>query len=288
MSRFSPEFFPILRLPIARGRAFRDDEARSAARVAIVSEATANTFWPGEDPIGKTITIERANERPIDELPDYASVTVIGTVRDIVTGMMIAGRDANHVYLPMARDNVHATAILVRGRTDRELGPEALQELFSRVVPDPQVFEVLPLGDVRALQMYPLLAASWIGSLLGAVALALSMSGLYGVLTYAFSLRRKEIGIRMALGASGRAVVGLVLRQSMRLAGIGAAIGVLVTAGVLMALNAAIRLQTISLLDVGPFAAGLALIIAATALAAYQPARRATRLDPSVTLRTDG
>src|SRR5262249_44038530 len=89
----SPEFFPLLRIPGAVGRSFRNDEARAAAPVAIVSRATADAFWPGEDPIGKTIRIERAEGRPVDELPGYATVTVVGTVRDIVTGMMVTGRD---------------------------------------------------------------------------------------------------------------------------------------------------------------------------------------------------
>jgi predicted permease len=283
----SPEFFPLLRIPIAQGRAFRPDEARSAARVAIVSAATARAFWPGQDPIGKTIRIERRDGRPVDELPEYSEVTVIGTVRDILTGMMIAGRDAGHIYLPMTAADVHATAILLRGRTDRDLDAEAFQAIFRQVVPDPQVFEVLPLGEMRALQMYPLLAASWVGSLLGLVALALSVSGLYGVLTYTVSQRTKEIGIRMALGATARSVVRLVLQQSTRLAGIGALIGAVVTFAVMKVLNNAIRFDAISLLDLGSFAAGLVVVMTATIIAAYQPARRATRVDPSQTLRTD-
>jgi ABC-type antimicrobial peptide transport system permease subunit len=135
--------------------------------------------------------------------------------------------------------------------------------------------------------MYPLLAAAWVGALLGVVALLLSISGLYGVLTYALSQRRKEIGIRIALGATARAVVGLVLRQSMRLAGAGALIGATIAFAVLKMLNAAIRLQAINLVDIGAFAAGVALVVAATGLAAYHPARRATRVDPSQTLRSD-
>jgi putative ABC transport system permease protein len=119
------------------------------------------------------------------------------------------------------------------------------------------------------------------------VALALSVSGLYGVLTYAISQRRKEIGIRMALGATARAVATLVLRQSLRLAGIGAAIGAVVTFAVMGLLGSAIRLQQISLLDIGAFAVGVVVVLAATALAAYQPARRATRIDPSQALRSD-
>jgi ABC-type antimicrobial peptide transport system permease subunit len=126
-----------------------------------------------------------------------------------------------------------------------------------------------------------------VGSLLGAVALVLSVSGLYGVLTYMLNQRTKEIGIRMALGATAGAVVRLVLRQSTRLAGIGALAGGVVAFAAMKALSAAITLRAVSLVDVTAFAAGVALVMAATALAAYQPARRATRIDPSHTLRAD-
>jgi len=283
----SPEFFPILGLPIIDGRGFRAGEAQSAARVAIVSASTAKAFWPGENPIGKTLRIERANGRPVEEVPEYPEVAIVGTVGDIVSGILITGHEPNHIYLPIDQSNIHATAILMRGRTEREPTPEALQDIFTRVASDPQIFEAIPLSEMRDLQMYPLLAASWVGSLLGAIALALSVSGLYGVLTYALSQRSKEIGIRMALGATARAVVGLVFRQCMRLAAVGTAIGAIIAFIALELLNAAIRLETISLVDTGAFAAGLVLILAATVLAAYQPARRATRIDPAQTLRAD-
>lgn len=283
----SPEFFPILKVPIEDGRGFRADEAQSAAHVAIVSEGTANAFWPAESPIGKTIRLERANGRPLDELPEYPEVTVIGTVPNIVSGLLITGHEPNHIYLPVTASNVHVKAILFRGRTDREPSAAAMQEIFRRVTPDP-MFELLPLTEMRDFQMYPLVAASWVGWLLGAIALALSVSGLYGVLTYALSQRTMEIGIRMALGATARAVVSLVLRQSMRLAAIGTLIGAIVALVALQLLNAAVELETISLVDVGAFAAGLIVVVAATVLAAYQPARRATRIDPARTLRADG
>jgi ABC-type antimicrobial peptide transport system permease subunit len=145
---------------------------------------------------------------------------------------------------------------MIRGRGDRPPDAFALQDLFRRVAPDPQVFEAIPLTDIRDLQMYPLLAASWVGVLLGAIALALSVSGLYGVLTYALSQRRREIGIRMALGATARAVMGLVIAQSMRLAAIGAGIGTIITIASLMLLKAAIPLKTITLLAVVHFSPG--------------------------------
>jgi predicted permease len=283
----SPEYFGLLRVSIVGGRGFFADEARTEARVVIVSEATAHRFWPGDDPIGKSIRIERPEGRPVDELPGYEEVTVIGVAPDLVSGLIIDGRDPGHIYFPTTATSAHAIAALVRGRTPQGLGPGALQELFRRVAPDPQVFEVLPLEEMRGLQIYPLKAASSVGFLLGALALILSVSGLYGVLTYMLSQRTREIGIRMALGATAAGVITLMVRQSARLATIGATIGLVIALASLQTLNAVIRLNTISLVDAAAFAGGIAAVVAAAALAVYQPARRATRIDPAAALRAE-
>ena len=163
-----------------------------------------------------------------------------------------------------------------------------LQAILRKAHPDPFVFEILPLDEMREAQMYPLRAASWIGSLLGAIALVLSVSGLYRVLTYTLSQRTREIGIRMALGATAATVVRMVMTQSARLAGAGAAVGLMVALGVMKVLDDLVTLQNVSVLDAGAFAMSLALVALATALAAYAPARRATRVEPSETLRAEG
>jgi predicted permease len=284
----SPAYFSVLRIPIARGRGFRQEEAIAAAPVAIVSDATAQTFWPGEDPIGQTLTVESANGRPVDDLPGYSRITVIGTVRDVVSGLLVDGTDTTHVYLPVSPSDDRAGALLVRGRTDRDLGPEVLQQLFRQAAPDPEAFEALPLDELHALQVYPLQAASWIGCLLAAVALILSVSGLYGVLTYTLNQRVKEIGIRIALGATSRMVVRLVMSQSARLAGIGAMIGLTAAYLAMRTLSTAIQLRQVSVLDLAAFAVGVIVIVAAAGLAAYHPARRAIRVSPAFTLRADG
>jgi predicted permease len=286
----SPAFFSMLRVPIDRGRVFTAAEARDAAPVAIVSDATALAFWPGEDAIGKTIRLDRTDrtdDRRLNDLPGYPVLTVIGTVRDMTTALLVAGHDRGHIYLPIARGNTQATAILVRGRGDRDLSPAALQEIFRRVAPEPQIFEALPLSDIRDLQTWPLLAASWVGALLAAIAFGLGMSGLYGVLTYALSDRQKEIGIRLALGASPRNVVTLVLRQGGKLAATGAAIGLTLALGGLGALASVVHLRNVTLVDAGAFAIGLVLVVVATLAATAQPALRASRVSPSETLRTD-
>ena len=155
-------------------------------------------------------------------------------------------------------------------------------------MPDPEAFEALPLGELHALQVYPLLAASWIGCMLAAVALILSVSGLYGVLTYTLNQRTKEIGIRIALGATSRIIVRLVMSQSARLAGIGAMIGLTAAYLAMRTLSTAIQLRQVSVLDLAAFAAGVIVIVAAAGFAAYHPARRAIRVSPAFTLRADG
>ena len=177
----SPEYFGILRIPMLGGRGFRADEEGAAARVAIVSAKTAKAFWPGESPVGKIIRIERPEGRPVDELPGYSELTVVGLARDVVSGIVFDGTDAGHIYLPIRSTDPKATAVLVRPRSQRDLTPDALQRIFRDVVPDPETFEAVPLEEMRATQVYPLRAASWVGSFLAAVALGLSLSGLYGV-----------------------------------------------------------------------------------------------------------
>ena len=283
----SPEYFVTLRIPIARGREFRTDEARSEARVAIVSEATARTLWPGQDPIGKTVRIASAIEQPDGEFAGYSEVTVVGIAGDVISGLVVDGPEPGHIYLPTSPGSRHAGSLLARARAPHDLAPEAMYQILRRAVVDPEIFEALPLEEVRRLQVYPFMAASWIGSFLGLVALGLSVSGLFGVLTYTLTQRSREIGIRIALGATAGAVVTMVMRQTAWLAGVGTLAGLGGALALLQLLRTAVRLPGMSLLDGPSFAAGLALITAAAAAAAYQPARRAARVDPAHTLRAD-
>jgi predicted permease len=282
----SPDYFATLRIPILRGRGFRVDEARMEARVAIVSRATAHAFWPGQDPIGKTVRIASA-QHPGDEFDGYSKLTIVGTAGDIISGLIVDGPEAGHIYLPTSPGDRHARALLARARSPRDLAPEPLQQIVKRAVANPEVFEALPLEEVRTLQVYPFMAASWIGSLLGVIALVLSISGLFGVLTYTVTQRHREIGIRIALGATAGAVAGLVMRQTAWLTGLGATVGLAGAFVLLRILGATVRLRAVSLLDGVAFGAGLAMVVAAAAIAAYHPARRAAHVDPALTLRAD-
>jgi ABC-type antimicrobial peptide transport system permease subunit len=159
--------------------------------------------------------------------------------------------------------------------------------MLLRVSPDPMAFDVLAVDEMVALQLFPLRVASWVGSLLSTIALALSISGLYGVLAYLFGQRIKEIGVRMALGANAAAVRRLVFRQAARLAAAGTAIGLIVAFGVMKLLSSFVHLDNVSVVDPVVFAASFVLICIGVTLASYGPARKAARVDPSTMLRTE-
>jgi hypothetical protein len=259
-----------------------------AARVALVSEATARSFWPDADPIGQTIAIEPPREmQRQDVLDGYSRVTVIGTVPDVVSGLMMEGTDATHIYLPMTAADPHASAVLIAPRASSDFRPDLLRESLRRTGVDPDLIEILSLDEMRQTQIYPMRAAAWVGALLGGMALMLSVMGLYGVLSYTLAQRTREIGIRMALGATASAVVALVMRQSARMAAMGVAIGLVLSFSALKALASVVQLRQVQLLDPLAFGAAVLVVAAATALAAYYPSRRATRIDPAQTLRAE-
>ena len=229
----SPEYFAALGVTIVQGRGFDAGEARAESHVAVISASAAQALWPGGNALGQTFRMWLPPEVPADAITrsDLFStkdveeksfdVVVIGVAADIANEMVYHGRHVPHLYMPTARAGSQARALLVRGRSAADVR-EAVQAILRDVDPNPLAFEALPVEEAIALQMYPLTVASWIGMLLSAVALALSVSGLYGVMTYGISHRMKEIGIRMALGASSRSIVRLVLSQSSRLVTIGA------------------------------------------------------------------
>jgi predicted permease len=283
----SPEYFETLRLPLLRGRSFRDEESRTEAHVAIVSAAAADAFWPGVDPIGRTLRVVPPAGGAEDALAGYSDVVVIGVAQDVMSGLVFDGRDPSHLYLPTSAAGARTLTLLVRSRPTED-GSVALQEALRSIDPDPLAFETLTFDDVMAMQLFPLRAASLIGSLLGAVALALSVSGLSGMVSYSLSQRVREMGIRMALGATSSGVIVLVMRESARLVGCGATVGFVVAFAVMSVLRSIVVLQNVSFLDTVAFAGALALVIGTGAIAAFFPARRAARIEPALTLRAEG
>jgi predicted permease len=294
----SPEYFPILNIPIVHGRGFSNEESRTEASVAIISVAGARALWPGEEPIGQTIrlSIEPPTERVVaetvqmlrrvaDDDPRAISFTIVGVAKDVVSGFVYQGTDASHVYLPTSATGSRARALLVRRAAGTSM--DGLKAALQGVHNDLLSFDVLPVDEMVALQMFPLRAASWIGALLSAIALALSVSGLYGVLTYTFGQRTREIGIRIALGASARTISRLVFDYSLRLGGAGLLIGLVAGFIVMKVLSTFVRLDNVSVLDPAAFVLSVVVIAMALGIASVGPARRASRISPSEMLRDD-
>jgi putative ABC transport system permease protein len=202
-------------------------------------------------------------------------------VGNVVAGFYGERPDHPTVYEPGSVDRDLATLVVATG-SGSPLALAAIKRGLSPVDPGGSV-EIRTLDESVEVQLYPFRAAHWVASALGAIALLLTITGIYGVLAFVVALREKEIGIRLALGATRRAIVGLVVRQSIRLAMIG------VVAGALLALGASrfisSHLTMIPAFDALAFGAGMAIVLAAALAAAFVPSRQAANLDPLESLR---
>jgi putative ABC transport system permease protein len=253
--------------------------------VAIVSEATARRFWPGEDAVGKRLAIGRpgAGHFAGEEAPLCASCEVVGVVRD-VHGLQLHKPDDAFLYLPLPETRPGSVTLLVRtegdpasrlpslGRAVRSVGPglPAVAGVLDTMISFDPHFVVARMGGM-------------LSSLIGVLGLLLACLGVYGMVAYCAARRTQEIGIRVALGARRTQVLGLVMREGMRPVLAGVATGVVASAAVGRVLSA--MLFGLSSLDVVSFAGVSALLFAIALLATWLPARRAARVDPMVALR---
>jgi putative ABC transport system permease protein len=272
-----PGYFETLEIPIRSGRGFTTWDRDDAQRVAVVSEAVARHTWPGSDPIGRRIKLG-----PLDGRNEWH--TVVGVVGE--TRYRELAEPHPTLYLPV-RQFAGPVPMSVAVRTRGE--PAAVLPQIRTVLHDVHPRLVLAGGgSMRQLMAEPLARPRFAALLLtvfAAVTLLLAVVGIYGVLAFTVRQRTREIGVRLALGARAGQVRTLVIGQGLRLAVIGCVIGT-------VAALAAARTMRGMLYGVEPgdpltFGAVAALILLAAALACYLPARRASRVDPAVTLRTD-
>jgi putative ABC transport system permease protein len=282
----SPEYFSLMRIPLLQGRAYTPEEARSGAAVVVISQATAKRFWPGQPALGETLLIppKRPNDANSDRRPVFHSAQVIGITRDVASGFVGNGVDATCLYFPTTRSAFGNGALMVAARGDKDAGKRLIETALNSLGPD-AADQINPMDEVLATMIYPFRVAFWISGFLAGLALLLTVSGIYGVMSFLVSQRSKEIGIRMALGANSGTVVRMVMTQSMRMAGIGAAVGAAIA---LMAAPVfANELETLQPYDPMAFGLGAAVVIGASLGAALAPSRRAARIDPVVALRCD-
>jgi putative ABC transport system permease protein len=267
-----------LGLSMVRGRDFTDAEGTTRTQVAIVNQAMAKKFWPGEDAVGRRF-------RTTDD-HDGGWFTVIGVApdysRDVRDGSREVDPCAYVAYPANARANTGLT-MRVAGDPLLVAGParEAIRASDSTMA----VFQVSTMNEVKARSYWEYFLFGWMFSLFGGVALLLAAVGVYGVLSYSVEQRTQEIGVRMALGAGRGAVLKLIVLQGLRLAAAGVAIGIVGSYFV----TPVIRTQLFNVSPSDPLSfIGVSIFLTAIAfLASYVPARRAMAVDPLVALRAE-
>jgi predicted permease len=276
----TPGYFETIGIPLKRGRLFTGLDREGAPPVVLLTEAAVRQYFPNEDAIGKTITLGwgRGEGRP------NAGGEVVGIIGD-VKDAGLAEADPPQLYLPYAQVPVHSMSVVLK----TAVPPESVAEAARRAVY--AIDRDLPAANVRRLDQ--IVAASisqprfymTLLSIFAGVALALAAIGIFGVLSYAVAQRTREIGIRMALGARSGAVLGLVVRHALMLAGAGVAIGIV--AAYYLSRTLTSLLFAIEPGDPLTFAVVAGVLMAVALIASYVPAVRATRVDPIVALRAE-
>ena len=280
----SPGYFDVFGVPIVGGRNFTSAEARAGAGVAIVSESAARRWWPDGRAIGQPVRI--VPDTRVDRaarIRRHHTVQVVGVARDTPVDISDAGPVSVGLHLPIDPADTGAE-LAVRVAGEAEAARRSLDQSLAVAAPG-AVQEIHKLQEFAAGRLYPYQAASWVAGAIGVLALLLTISGLYGVLSYLVAQRAKEIGIRIALGATVRDVVVLVFAQSLRLATIGAMVGVAVALGAAKVFGW--RIVMLRAFDPTAYIAGVLVVAAACAIASSIPAGRAARIDPMTTLRAD-
>lgn len=276
----TPAYTGMFNIELLSGRGLNDADA-AGARVALVSQRTAERLWPGRNAIGQVI--ELPPQESLGALP-VGRFEVVGVVEDVVSGWFIDGLDASALYLPAALDQRPIASLMLRTRDATPATLDAIARRCLRVAPQLDCELMSMLGAVR-IQRLPFLVASRVTAALGWTALAISWLGLYGLISYLVVQKRREIGVRLALGAPQRRVTGEIVAVAARQIALGIGIG-LPLAFALSRLAAAVtdKLHTFDLLS---FVAIPLALAALALLAAWLPARRSARVAPTEALRQD-
>ena len=270
----SPGYLDTIGVPLVRGRDFTTADTATSPRVVIINEQMAQQFWPGEDALGKRF-----------RFPDEDFTTIIGIARNAkYTG--VDEEPIPFIYEALKQRYTPAATLHARAAADAASLASAVRREVQSLDPTLSVFNIRTLEDQVSDSLQPLRINMILLTTFGVLAQVLAAVGLYGVANYAVTQRTREIGVRMALGARPSAVLRLVLAQGLTLVVIGLAIGVSL-AYVVTGVIPRDLLPGVSARDPWTFAGTAALLGTVALLASYLPARRATRIDPLVALRTE-
>jgi predicted permease len=270
----SPDYFPVMGIPLVRGRLFTSADRTDSLPVAIVSRSLANRHWPGRDPIGRRV-----------RLPEYSlTLNVIGVVTDVRHGQLQEAAGPQ-IYVPYAqRPDIFATLVVRTGSDPAAFGPTVRNAIWS-VDPAQPVWKIRTMSDLLNDSISSRRTLMWLLALFGIAALALAGLGTYAVVSQSMRARRREMGIRRALGAKTRDIGRIVLQQAARLSALGIILGIVGT----LWLTGLISHLVIDAAPVSAWTISAATgIISAVVLGACAlPGWRATHVNPVVVLKAD-
>ncbi len=271
-SRVSTGYFRTMGIRLMRGRDFEERDRLGSADVVIVNEALVRTFWKGQDPIGKRLSY---SDKPVWK-------QVIGVVRD-VRQWGLEQKAIPEMYTPLAQESQGWVSLVAKADGDPLALANPVKERIRAVDAEQPVFDVDSMEHIAANQLGWRTFNTSLLFAFAAIAMALASIGIYGVVSYSVAQRVPEIGIRIALGAGRSNVLGMVLRQGMMPAVVGAAAGILASFAAARLLGS--LLYGVTPTDALTLVSVAAFLIVVAALASYIPARRAASVDPIQALR---
>jgi predicted permease len=271
-AQVDPGFFGATGVQIVRGRAFQESDGPDGAPVAIVSEAFAQQFWPGRDAVGRTFRSNGAEQ------------TVVGVARDAkVRSLGEAPRP--FLYRPWAQDYTGVMTVVARTSTDARNTLLDMVAVARRLDPELLIYDTTTMERHLGVMILPHRLSALLVTAFGGVALLLACIGLYGVVSYAVSMRSREVGIRMSLGADSKSVVRMLLGGGMKLVAVGGVIGLVLSFASARLLGG--LLYGIDATDPVAFVLVPVVLGVVALLAAWVPARRASAVDPVRALKAE-
>jgi|CXWL01.1.fsa_nt_gi predicted permease len=273
-SRVSPGYFETMGIPLIRGRGFNESDTADSMPAIIVNQRFADRFWPGQDAVGRTVRMGRQNPRDFT----VVGVTPTGKYRSLGEAPL------PFMYFPQAQQWTPAMTVVIHTKGPSRAIASVLRAEVRALNPDIPLMAVSTLEESLGVALLPARLSGWVLGIMGLLGLGLASIGIYGVMAYSVSQRTREIGVRVALGARPGEVARLVMREGLGLVGAGTIIGLV------GAFGASVLLRSVLYGADGRVFVFLSvpiLLMTVSALAIWNPARRAAGVDPILALRSE-
>lgn len=281
----SSNFFSTMGIKLVRGRVFTpSEETYGPPPVLVITEALAKKYFPNEDPIGKRLTLGVSHDSAGDNTPVKSHGEIVGIVNDI-RQRRLSDTAPTAIYMGWGTFPINDISFVIRSSSPAGALSAAIRDRVRAVDPQMPIYDLHTMQEavaesVAQPRFYMTLLSAFAG-----LALLLAALGIYGVIAYSVSQRMRELGIRIALGATQERVVSLVLGQGLALTFVGVGVGLIGAYGLVKLLES--LLFGISATDAATFGGVAAMLVAVASLASYVPARRAAKVDPVVAMRAD-